>query len=95
MNDDEVMDQLLRDAMAADAPRLSPAFDARVMRLVRPRRLTPTGRIVMAVYVLAGVALAVWLMRDLSIESIAAAVAIGVPVAACASAYGRQVAVGR
>ncbi len=43
MHDDDAMDRLLRDAMAADAPRLSPAFDARVLRRVRPRRLTPLG----------------------------------------------------
>ena len=41
MHDDDVMDQLLRDAMAADAPQLSPAFGARVMRRARPRRSTP------------------------------------------------------
>jgi hypothetical protein len=97
MHDDEVMDRLLRDAMAADSPRLSPAFDARVMRRVRPRRLTPMGRVAIAVYVVVAAATAVWSMRDLSasLESIVAAVVIGVPVAAGASAYGRHLAVGR
>ena len=94
MHDDEVMDRLLRDAMAADAPQLSPAFDARVMRRVRPRRLTPIGRVVIAVYIVVAAATAVWLMRDLPMESIVAAVVIGVPVAAGASAYGRRLAVG-
>jgi len=94
MHDDDVMDQLLRDAMAADAPQLSPAFDARVMRRVRPRRLTPMGRVVMAVYIVVAAGTAVWLMRDLHMESIVAAVVIGVPVAAGASAYGRRLAVG-
>lgn len=90
MQDDEVMDQLLRDAMAGDAPQLSPAFDARVMRRVRPRRLTSIGYVVMAVYLVIAVATAVWLMRDLPMAAIAAAVAIGMPVAAGASAYGRR-----
>ena len=94
MHDDDVMDRLLRDAMAADAPQLSPAFDARVMRRVRPRRLTPMGRVVIAVYVVVAAATAAWLMQDLPMESIVAAVAIGVPVAAGASAYGRRLAVG-
>jgi hypothetical protein len=94
MHDDDVMDQLLRDAMAEDVPQLSPAFDARVMRRVRPRRLRPIGRVVMAVYIVVAAATAVWLMRDLGVESIAAAVAIGMPVAAGASAYGRRLAVG-
>ena len=94
MHDDDVMDRLLRDAMAADAPQLSPAFDARVMRRVRPRRLAPMGRVVIAVYVVVAAATAVWLMQDLPMESIVAAVVIGVPVAAGASVYGRRLAAG-
>ena len=94
MHDDDAMDRLLRDALAADAPQLSPAFDARVMRRVRPRRLTPMGRVVIAVYVVAAAATAVRLMQDLPMESIVAAVVIGVPVAAAASAYGRRLAAG-
>jgi hypothetical protein len=94
MTDDDAMDKLLRDALAADAPQLSPAFDARIMRRVRPRGLTPMGRVVIAVYLVAAAATAVWLMRDLRLESIAAAVAIEVPVAAGAGAYGRRLAVG-
>ena len=94
MHDDELMDRLLTDIMAADAPQLSPAFDARVMRRVRPRRLTPIGRVVIAVYVVVALAAAVWLMRDLRIEWIVAALVIGVPVAAGASAYGRRLTVG-
>ena len=94
MHDDEAMDRLLRDVMAADAPQLSPAFDARVMRRVRPHRLTPMGRVVIAVYIVVAAATAVWLMRGLQMESIVAAVVIGVPVAAGASAYGRRLLVG-
>ncbi len=51
MNDDELMDQLLRDALTAEVPQLSPGFDARVLRRVRPRRLTPAGRVVIALYI--------------------------------------------
>jgi hypothetical protein len=92
--EDDVMDRLLRDAMAAEAPRLSPAFDARVMRRVRPRRLTPPGRAAIALYVVAAAATAVWLMWDMPVASILAAVAIELPVAAAASAYARHLAVG-
>jgi hypothetical protein len=95
MHDDEGMDKLLRDAMATDVPQLSPDFDARVVRLARPRRLTPMGRLVIAIYIVVATATAVWLMQDLRGEWIAAALAIGVPVAAAASAYGRRLAVGR
>ncbi len=94
MHDDDVMDRLLKDVMAADAPQLSPAFDARIMRRVRPRRLTPMGRAVIAIYVVVALAAAVWLMRDVRIEWIVAALVIGVPVAAGASTYGRRLAVG-
>jgi hypothetical protein len=95
MHDDDAMDRLLKDVMAAEAPQLSPAFDARVMRLVRPRRLTPVGRAVMAVYILAATVTALWLMRDLPVEQILTAAAIGVPIAAGASAYGRRLATGQ
>ena len=94
MNDQEMMDQLLKNAMAADAPELSPAFDARVMRRVRPRRLTSIGRLAIAVYIVVAAATTVWLMRDLPMESIVAAVVFSVPVAAGASAYARRLAVG-
>jgi hypothetical protein len=95
MHDDEAMDRLLRDTMAADVPQLSPSFDARVMRRARPRRLTRTGRAVVAVYVVVAAATGVWVMRDLPMVSILAAIVINVAVAAGASAYGRRLATGR
>ena len=95
MNDDELMDQLLRDAMTAEVPQLSAGFDARVLRRVRPRRLTPAGRVVIAVYIVIAAAATLWLMRDLQVTWIVAAVAIGTPVAAAASVYGRRLAAGR
>jgi len=94
MHDDELMDKLLRDVMAADTPELSPAFDIRVMRRTRTRRLTSIGRVAMAVYIVAAAATTVWLMRDLRVELIATALAIGGPVAAGARAYGRRFLVG-
>ena len=93
MHDDDVMDRLLRDVMATDVPQLSSSFNARLMRRVRPHRLTATGRLVMALYVVVAAAAVVWLMRDLRWELIVAALAIGVPIAAGASAYGRRLAV--
>lgn len=94
MHDDDLMDELLRDAMAADVPELSPAFDARVMRAVRPRRLTPMGRVVIGAYILAAAVTTTWLMKVLPVELVAAALAIGVPVAAGVGAYGRRLATG-
>ena len=95
MHDDDMMDRLLRDAMTAEAPRLSPGFDERVLREVRPRRLTAIGRAVIAAYIVIAAATTVWLMRDVQTTWFVAAVAIGAPVAAAASFYGRRLAVGR
>jgi hypothetical protein len=92
MHDEEMMDRLLRDAMATDVPQLSPAFDARVLRRVRPRRLTTMGRLVIAAYIVAAAATTLWLMRDLPTVSIVAAVVVGVPAAAGVGAYGRRLA---
>ena len=92
MPHDDAMDRLLRDAMAADAPQLSPALDARIMRRLRPRGLTPAGRAVIAVYVVAASAAAAWAMRGLQVDWIVAAVLIGVPAAAGAGAYAQRLA---
>ena len=94
MHDDEAMDRLLRQSMAEDVPRLSPAFDALVMRRVRPRRLTPLGRVVIAGYIVLAAAMAGWVMRDLPAAWIVAAFAGGLPVAAGAGAYVRRLATG-
>ena len=94
MHDDEAMDRLLRDAMTAAPPRLSPAFDERVLRRARPRRLTSGGRAAIWLYAAAAAALAIWSMRDLQWMAIVASVAISAPVAASASAYGRRLAMG-
>ena len=92
MHDDELMDQLLKDAMASEAPQLSKEFDANVMRAVRPSHLTQTGRIVMAVYSLAAAATAVWLMGGLPIELIAIGAVACIATAASVSSYAKMFA---
>jgi hypothetical protein len=94
MHDDDLMDQLLRDTMAGRPPQLSPGFDARVMRRVRPRRLTPAGRWLTGGYVVVAGAAAAWLMRDVPVSAIVAALAISVPIAVGVSAYARRIALG-
>ena len=94
MHDDNLMDQLLRDTMADQPPQLSPEFDARLMRRVRPRRLTQAGRLVIAGYVVAASAAAAWLMRDVPVSAIVAALVISVAIAVGVSAYGRRIALG-
>jgi hypothetical protein len=94
MHDDHGMDKLLRETLATGVPQLSPAFEASVMKRLRPRRLAPADRIVLAVYSVAAAATAAWLMRDLPIELVVAALVIAAPIAAGVSAYGRRLAFG-
>ena len=92
MHIDDVMDGLLRDAMAAEAPQLSPAFETRVLLRVRRRRLTKTGRAVIAAYGVVAAAAAVWMMRDLPAASVVAAAGAGMSLAAGAGAYASRFA---
>ena len=92
MHDDELMDRLLKDAMSSEAPQLSKDFDANVMRAVRPRRLTQTGRVVMGAYAVAALVTAGWLMRELPMDLIAMSAVGCVAVAAGVSSYVRTLA---
>jgi hypothetical protein len=92
MKADDQMDQLLREAMAADVPQLSPTFDARVMAEVRPLRLTPLGRAVIAAYVVVAAATSMWFMRDVRPDLIAVTVVLTATVAVGTAAYARRVA---
>jgi hypothetical protein len=90
MNEQERVDPWLRDAMSGSAPRLSAAFDARLERRLRLRRLTATGRIVMAAYVLAALLVSLWVMRNAALDwTLVAAVLL--PSAVAASVYGRWI----
>lgn len=95
MRDDQLMDALLRDAMAEDAPRLADDFDARVMARLRPRRLTRAGRVAIGGYAVAATATAAWLMHGLGAGPILAAMTITAAIAAGASAYVRALHTGR
>jgi hypothetical protein len=63
------------------------------MRRVRPRRLTQTGRWLITGYVVVAGATAAWLMRDVPVTAIVAALVITVPIAVAVSAYGRRITV--
>jgi hypothetical protein len=84
------MDRLLREAMAAGEPRLSPAFDARLARRLRPRRLSSTGRLVMTVYTVAALVVSVWTMRSASLDWSVVAAAVLVPLAVVAIVHRRR-----
>lgn len=65
MRDDEMMDDMLRSVLSGPPPEVQANFVQAVQRRTAPRRLTPTGRIVMGAYGVATVAFCVWMMRDL------------------------------
>lgn len=90
MRDDQLMDELLRDAMAEDAPRLADDFDAQVMARARPRQLTRAGRVWIGGYAVAATATAAWLMHGLGAGPIVAAMTVTAAIAAGASAYARS-----
>ncbi len=91
MHDDDVMDRLLTETMsAADVPELTPEFDERVMRRVRPRRLSPGARAVLVLYVLMAVVTTVWLMRDIPADVLGIAAAAGVSIGIGLTAYVRR-----
>ena len=92
MRDDEAIDGLLRQAMTARTPELSPDFEARLLRRLRGPRLTTAGKAAMAAYATAASATAFWALRGLSAEWIATAVVGSLLVAAASSAYGRRFA---
>ena len=94
MRDDEAMDRLLTDALAAPAPALSAGFDDAVLRRMRPSHLTRPGRLVIAVYAVLAVAATAWFMREMPIEAIVATTAVSLPAAIGASAYARRLAFG-
>ena len=90
MHDDEVMDRLLQEAMAADVPQLSPRFEAAVRERVRPRRLSRGGRILLLAYGLAAAAATMWLLTGVPPLTIAIGVSAGMATALGAGAYVRR-----
>ncbi len=90
MSEQERVDQWLRAAMSGSTPRLSAAFDARLARRVRPRRLTATGRMVMAAYVLVALLVSMWALSNAALDwTVVAAVLMASAVAA--TFYGRRI----
>jgi hypothetical protein len=93
MHVDDEMDGVLRRAMSAEAPRMSPGFEADVLRRVRPRRLTRAGRVVMAAYAIGAVVATAWLLRGLDPIVIALGVTAGVALSAGAGVYAQHLLV--
>jgi hypothetical protein len=81
MSEQEKMDRLLRQVMAATpTPNLSSAFDQRLMKQLRPRRLDSTGRLAMTAYALLALTVSIWVMREQGIDWSATAIAVLAPL---------------
>ena len=89
MNDDELIDHVLRETMAGEVPQLSAAFDAKVMAGVRGRRLTPVGRALMGAYTIGALATTVLAMQDVSVTLMVISTVVGAGVALGLSSYVR------
>lgn len=87
MADDDVMDVWLQEAMADDQPRLSAAFDDKVMARVRRRPLTASRRAVLGVYALGALGLSSWAMQGIDVAWVAASMLGGTLMCAAMSRY--------
>jgi hypothetical protein len=95
MHDDDAIDRLLKKTMTVEVPALSPAFEAKVLRRVRPHRLSPTGRTVIVVYGVAAVVATAWLLRGLDPVVILVGTIAGLSAGAAVSAYVQRLVGGR
>lgn len=90
MSEQERMDHWLNEALSTvPRPELSPRFDDRIARRIRPRRLTARGRVFMALYTAVAAAVSIWTMRSAAIDWSLVAVAIVIPLLVVA-AVGRR-----
>jgi type VI protein secretion system component VasF len=91
MSELDNMDRLLHSTLSATAPpKLSPAFDSRLKRRLRPRRLSPAGRLIMVAYALLMLVACVWAMRSESINWGLVAIAILTPFVPVLAVQARQ-----
>lgn len=90
MSEQEHVDRLLHKAMTAvPRPTLSPGFDRQLSRRLRSHRLSATGRVLLAGYVVVALAVSVWTMRMASIDWSLIAIAVLAPIVLIAIARRR------
>lgn len=90
MSEQEHLDRLLRESMAAPAPRLSSGFDQKLQRRLHTRQLGAGARWTLILYALLSLAASVWLMRHEAIDWTLVAVAVLAPLAAAAVVFARR-----
>lgn len=87
MSEQEGMDRLLSQSLSAPVPTLSPDFDRRVMKRVRPRRLSWPGVLTLALYATFALASSIVAMRLTGIGWATIAASIVVPVIVVAALF--------
>ena len=91
MSEPEAMDRLLRRVLAVgEPPALSPTFDQRLAKRLRPRRLSPAGRVVLVLYSLAALAVSGWSMRSESLGWDVIVLAVALQLAVVAALHHRR-----
>ena len=91
MSEQEKVDRSLRQSMGAlPPPSLSSTFDQRLMKRLRPRRLSSAGRLAMTLYAVLALVLSVWVMRREAIDWIPIVIAILAPLILGAAVQYRQ-----
>ena len=93
MTEQDHVDRWLREAMAAEEPRLSSSFDARLAKRLKPARLTPTARLVLLAYIVAAVVVSALALWSVELDSRIVFATMAGTLAATA-AYGRRFRIG-
>jgi hypothetical protein len=91
MTEQERMDRLLRQSMGAlPSPALSAAFDRRLAKRLRPRRLGSAGRLAMTLYAVLAFGVSVCVMQRAGVSWIAITIAIVAPLTLVATVQLRK-----
>ena len=90
MSEHDSMDRLLRQALSTPVPALSPDFDRRVLKQVRPRRLSRASIFTLAAYTMVALAISVSTMRHTEIGWPFIVVSVMVPILVVALVFRRE-----
>jgi hypothetical protein len=73
-NTDAMMDQLLRQSLRSEPPKLSPGFDNRLTKRIHPPRLSSKARTILVLYGVGALATSAWVLSDLPFSLLAVVV---------------------
>ena len=71
-NNDVIMDQLLRQSLRSEPPKLSSSFDRRLDRRLHQPRLSSRARTVLGAYSAGALVISAWVLSDLPLTVLAA-----------------------